>query len=82
VGGESPAQHVELEGVNYRVEQITPATWTVARPAGPAQANAQQTALLVRVVEKASRCKVTDSSYVRDGAVMNAQVDCGSKLRN
>ncbi|MDO9357964.1 MAG: hypothetical protein Q7T70_03090 [Polaromonas sp.] len=81
MAAESPPQNVELDGVSYRVEQITASTWTVGRPATLA-AGPQQTALLVRAVEKASSCKVTDSSFVRGGAVMNAQVDCGSRLKN
>lgn len=77
----SPAQTVQLDGVAYRVEQITDSTWTVASPMalpdGP-----QKTASLVGAIEKASGCKVTDSSYGRQGAALNAQVDCASKLRN
>lgn len=77
----SPAQTVQLDGVTYRVEQITASTWTVASPTalpdGP-----QKTARLVGAIEKASGCKVTDSSYGRHGSALNAQVDCAGSLRN
>jgi hypothetical protein len=76
----SPAQTVQLDGLTYRVEQITASTWTVAAPTalpdGP-----HKTASLVRAIEKASNCKVTDSSYGAHGAAFNAQVDCGSRLK-
>ena len=81
MAAESSSRNVELDGISYRVEQITASTWTVGRPAA-SPAGPQQTATLVKAVEKASSCKVTDSSFARDGAVMNAQVDCGSRLKN
>jgi hypothetical protein len=78
---ESPPQTVLLDGDAYRVEQITASTWSAQAPRhlpdGP-----QKTASLVRAVEKASNCKVTDSSYGTGGAALNAQVDCGSRLKN
>lgn len=78
---ESPPQTVQLDGDAYRVEQITASTWSAQAPRhlpdGP-----QKTASLVRAIEKASNCKVTDSSYGTQGAAFNAQVDCGSRLKN
>lgn len=78
---ESPPQTVQLDGDAYRVEQITASTWSAQAPRhlpdGP-----QKTASLVRAVEKASNCKVTDISYGAGGAALNAQVDCGSRLKN
>jgi len=78
---ESPPQTVQLDGDAYRVEQITASTWSAQAPRhlpdGP-----QKTARLVRAIEKASNCKVTDSSYGAQGAALNAQVDCGGRLRN
>jgi hypothetical protein len=78
---ESPPQTVQLDGRAYAVEQITASTWSVALsrslPDGP-----EKMATLVKVIEKASHCKVTDSSYGRQGAALNAQVDCGRDLRN
>lgn len=78
---ESPPQTVLLDGDAYRVEQITAGTWSAQAPRhlpdGP-----QKTASLVRAIEKASNCKVTDSSYGARGAAFNAQVDCASRLKN
>lgn len=78
---ESPPQTVQLDGDAYRVEQITASTWSAQAPRhlpdGP-----QKTASLVRAIEKASSCKVTDSSYGAGGVALNAQVDCGSRLKN
>lgn len=78
---ESPPQTVQIEGDAYRVEQITASTWSALAPRhlpdGP-----QKTARLVQAIEKASSCKVTDSSYGAEGAALNAQVDCGSKIKN
>lgn len=81
---ESPdntAQKVELNGLNYQVEQITASTWTASPPAGLPN-SAQQNVALVKAIEKASGCKVTDSSQAQQGTALNAQVDCGSRLKN
>ncbi|WP_395060511.1 hypothetical protein [Polaromonas sp.] len=77
----STAQKVELNGLTYQVEQITASTWTARPPAGLPNA-AQHNLALVRAIEKASGCKVTDSSYGQQGTALNAQVDCGSRLKN
>lgn len=78
---ETSAQTVELDGASYRVEELTASTWTalgpVSAPDGP-----QKTANLRKAIEKASRCKVTDSSYAGRSAALTAQVDCGGKLKN
>lgn len=78
---QSPPQTVQLDGMVYRVEQITASTWTASSPVHPPDSR-QKTASLVRAIEKASNCKVTDSSDGLQGAVLHAQVDCGSKLKN
>ena len=81
MAAESPPQTVQLDGLAYPVEQITVSTWTVVSP--PALPNGpQKTASLVKAIEKASGCKVTDSSYGRQGTALHAQVDCGNKLKN
>ncbi len=77
----SPPQTVQLDGVAYQVEQITASTWTVISPQALSN-GPEKTARLVRAIEKASKCKVTDSSYGLQGAALHAQVDCGSKLMN
>ncbi|WP_139351995.1 hypothetical protein [Polaromonas sp. A23] len=78
---ESPPRTLELDGVAYRVEQITASTWTARGPAGTS-GSSQTTAGLVRAIEKASNCKVTDSSYAAKSTALSAQVDCGSKLKD
>ncbi len=78
---QSPPQTVLSDGLNYKVEQITASTWSVALPSGLAD-GPNRTASLVKAVEKASACKVTDSTYGRQGTVLNAQVDCGQKPKN
>lgn len=78
---ESPSRILELDGVAYRVEQITASTWTVRGPAGTSR-SPQSTAGLVRAIEKASNCKVTDSSYTAKSDALSAQVDCGGKLKD
>jgi len=80
-GGSTAGQTIELDGQRYRIEQLTAGTWSAAPPAGQA-AGPQQNAALVRAIEKASSCKVTDSSAGQRGAVLTAQVDCGSRLTN
>jgi len=74
-------QTIELDGASYRVEELTASTWTalgpVAAPDGP-----QKIASLRKAIEKASNCKVTDSSFASRSAALTAQVDCGGKLKN
>ena len=76
---ESIAQPSPFE--NYSVEELTASTWTALAPRsvpdGP-----QRTAGLVKAIEKASGCKVTDSSYGARSGALTAQVDCGGKLKN
>ncbi|MDP2817002.1 MAG: hypothetical protein Q8O29_01750 [Polaromonas sp.] len=74
-------QTIELNGQNYQVEQITASTWTATPPAGRPN-SASQSVAMVKAIEKASGCKVTDSSLGRHGTTLNAQVDCGSRLKN
>lgn len=78
---EPAARTIEIDGLSYKVGQLTASTWTAAPKSAPA-AGLQKTATLVRAIEKASACKVTDSSYGQQGKVFTAQVDCGSKLKD
>lgn len=75
------SQRVQLDGLEFRVEQITASTWTVTPSAGQ-PGHKPMASSLVRAVEKASGCKVTDSSFGQQGAVLSAQVDCGSSMKN
>jgi hypothetical protein len=72
---------VELDGQAYRVEQITASTWTAIPPPGLSRGSTRA-ASLVEVIEKASGCKVTDSSFGPQAHMLSAQVDCGSILKN
>lgn len=78
---EPSAQTVQLSGTDYSVEELTASTWTALAPRsvpdGP-----QKIAGLVKAIEKASGCKVTDSSYGARSGALTAQVDCGGKLKN
>jgi hypothetical protein len=76
-----PARTVESDGQSYKVEQLTASTWTVGLPRTLAD-GPNKTASLVKAIEKASNCKVTDSSYGQEGKALNAQVDCGVKPKN
>jgi len=79
---QSSAVHkLELNGLTYQVEQITASTWTATPPAGLPN-SAPQSVALVKAIEKASGCKVTDSSLSQRGTALTAQVDCGSRLKN
>lgn len=80
-GTPTNAQTVELDGMNYTVEELTASTWTALAPRSLAD-GPKKTAGLVMAIEKASRCKVTDSSYGARSAALIAQVDCGGKLKN
>ena len=70
-----------LPFTDYSVEELTASTWTALAPRsvpdGP-----QRTAGLIKAIEKASGCKVTDSSYGARSGALTAQVDCGGKLKN
>ena len=78
---ESPPQSVQIDGMAYQVEQLTVGTWTVAAP--PAlDSDPQKKYRLIQAIEKASDCKVTDSSYGPHAATLSAQVACSSKLKN
>lgn len=78
---EANAQTVEIDGASYRVEELTASTWTAVGPAS-APEGPQKTASLRKAIEKASNCKVTDSSYTGRNGALAAQVDCGGKLKN
>ena len=78
---EASAQTVQLSGTDYSVEELTAGTWT-ALAARSEPDGAQKTAGLVKAIEKASGCKVTDSSYSARNGAFTAQVDCGDKLKN
>lgn len=82
--GEPVAHKVSVGGEPYLLSQLTASTWTATTPASTrslANSSSSRTALL-QAIEHTSGCKVTDSDYSRQGLQLDAQVDCGSRLRN
>lgn len=80
----SSATNVQLAGDSYTISQLTAGTWT-ASAAGNAKVingTSPGKAALLSAIEKASGCKVTDSDFSRQGMQLDAQVDCGSRLKN
>ena len=80
----SASTTVQLAGATYIVTQLTAGTWT-AMAAGPPKAiNTLPPGkpALLQAIEQASGCRVTDSDYSRQGMQLDAQVDCGSRLKN
>ncbi len=81
----TPVEHpVTIDGSAYVLSQITAGTWTVvpAAIAGSSQAStisAAHRASLVKAIEATSGCSVSSSNYSRQGAQLDAQVDCGTR---
>lgn len=75
---------VSVEGEPYVLSELTAGTWTAISPAvvAPSASRPSVQAALVQAIEQASGCKVTGSDYSREGRQLNAQVDCGSRLKN
>jgi hypothetical protein len=81
---EPQAQIVSVEGRSYLITPLTASTWTVT-PKGvdrPIDNSASGKAALIQAIEKTSGCKVTDSDLSRQGLQLDAQVDCGARLKN
>lgn len=78
------AQRIDVEGQTYVISQLTASTWTAIAPASrnTATATPSNRALLLQAIERQSGCKVTDADYSRNGAQLDAQVDCASRLKN
>ncbi|MES2412685.1 MAG: hypothetical protein V4614_02705 [Pseudomonadota bacterium] len=75
---------VDIAGGAYRVTQLTAGTFTVTTVSGKESINGNTPGrqALRSAVEKTSGCKVTDSDYSQQGLQFDAQVDCGSRLKN
>ena len=67
----------------YRVAPLTASTWTATAidSTRPLSTDANSRAAQLDAIEKHSGCKVTDSDYSGQGRQLDAQVDCGSRLR-
>ena len=81
---EPQAQTVSVEGTSYRLSQLTASTWTASTTGAdrPVADSASGKAALLEAIEKTSGCKVTDSDFSRQGLQLDAQVDCGARLKN
>ena len=80
----STSTTIDIAGSPYVIAQLTASTW-IATAAGNPRVISGSTpgkAALLSAIEQASRCKVTDSDYSRQGMQLDAQVDCGSRLKN
>lgn len=78
------AQKVGVNGEHYLLSQLTASPWTVSS-AGMARTlpeNLASRAALLQAIEEISGCKVTDSDYSLQGKQLDAQVHCGSRLKN
>lgn len=78
-------QTVQIGGTTYDVGQLTESTWTAIARAGSAstiEASPAQRAALVKEIERASKCRVTDSDYSQEGRQLDAQIDCARRLQN
>lgn len=80
----STASTVNIAGDAYVISQLTASTWTAtaADPARVISGNVPGKSRLLSAIEQASHCKVTDSDYSRQGKQLDAQVDCGGRLKN
>jgi hypothetical protein len=83
-GMRQSAEHVTPGGDNYLIRQLTAGTWT-ATSIGMARhlpTGADSKASMLSAIEQTSGCKVTDSNYSRHGFQLDAQVDCGDRIKN
>lgn len=78
------AQTVTVEGSSYLISPLTAGTWTATTTVSgrPVVNSASGKAALLQAIEKTSGCKVTDSDFSRQGLQLDAQVDCGARLKN
>lgn len=76
---EAGTHAVTVEGQSYWLTPLTAGTWTATasqpNAALLAQTSSRQAAL-VRAIEIASGCQVTDSNYAAGGRQLDAQVAC------
>lgn len=82
--GDPVTHQVSVDGQPCQLSQLTAGTWTATASgmARPLVTSLSHKAALLQAIEKTSGCKVTDSNYSRQGRQLDAQVDCGSKLKN
>ncbi len=75
-----------MGGERYTLLQLTDSTWAAVPEnsrGGDAVVNSPtQRAELVRLIEVASGCKVTDIDFARRPAQLDTQVDCANRIKN
>ena len=78
------AQAISVEGRSYLISPLTASTWTATMKGAdrPIDSSASGKAALLQAIEKTSGCKVTDSDFSRQGLQLDAQIDCGARLKN
>lgn len=77
-------QKVVVNGEPHLLSQLTASTWTL-RPSSQRlrlATDAIGKAELLKTIEKTSGCKVADSNYSNQDQQLDAQVDCGQRLKN
>jgi hypothetical protein len=81
---EPQAQTVRVDGRSYLITPLTASTWTATTKGADRTIDdsASGKAALLEAIEKTSGCKVTDSDFSRQGLQLDAQVDCGARLKN
>ena len=66
---------MRIGGEGYVIQPLTAGTW-IATPQTNKPADESRKAELIRSIESASGCKVTDSNYSNGLRQFDAQVDC------
>ena len=66
---------MRIGGEGYVIQPLTAGTW-IATPQTNKPADESRKAELIRSIESASGCKVTDSNYSNGRRQFDAQVDC------
>ena len=79
-----PGHVIGLASSTFLITQLTAGTWAATPGTGsaPVAITAEQRGNLIAAIEKASGCRVTDSDISGNGMQLDAQVDCGSRLKN
>lgn len=75
---------VTIAGDAYVIAQLTAGTWIATSAGSPRviSGSVPGKAALLSAIQHVSGCRVTDSDYSRQGMQLDAQVDCGSRLKN
>lgn len=81
-GARDTSQKADAVSGTYTVSQLTAGTWTASTSANVKTMTLETRAKLLAHIEKISGCRVTDSDVRREGAQLDAQVDCDSRMKN